>query len=98
MRGNRNFDAGANGPASFGRTANGVVGEVRLDIAEGGPAGAVDEKAVESIADAAARRGEPSVLGQALSGAEAGGRKSAEAAESVQSPSASTPNTSQPTW
>jgi hypothetical protein len=46
----------------------------------------------------AARRGEPSVLGQAPSGAEAGGREGAEAAESVQSPSASTPNTSQPTW
>ena len=27
MRGNRNLDAGAGGPTSFGRDANGVVGE-----------------------------------------------------------------------
>ena len=46
MRGNSDFDAGANGPAGFGRAAHGVVGEVCLDIAEGGAAGAIDEKAV----------------------------------------------------
>ena len=83
-------------PAS-GRAAHGVVREVRLDIAEGGAAGAIDEKAVEGIADAAARCGEPSVLGQATSGAEAGGAvvvKVPKPLKSAQSPSASTPNTS----
>ena len=72
-RGNRNLDAGASSQAGFGRAANGVVGEVRLDIAEGSPAGAVDEKTVESVTGAAARRDEPSVLGQATSRTEAGG-------------------------
>ena len=51
-------------PASFGRAAHGVSGEVRLNTAKGGAAGAVDEKAVESIGGAAARRGEPAIVGQ----------------------------------
>ena len=101
MRGNCDFDAGAGGPTSLGRVANGVVGEVRLDIAEGGAAGAVDEKTVESVTGAAARRDEPSVLGQATSRTEAGAAvvvKVPKPLESAQSPSASTPNTHEPTW
>src|SRR5690348_15817284 len=83
MRSNCDFDAGAGGPAGFGRAAHGIVGEVRLDIAEGSAAGAVDEKAVESIAGTAACRGKPSVLGQATSGAEAGGAGGGESTEAA---------------
>ena len=57
MRGHCNFDPGTGGPAGFGRAAYGIVGEVGLNSAEGGAAGAVDEKAVESVTGAAARRG-----------------------------------------
>ena len=41
MRGNRDFDARAGGPAGFDRAGHGIVGEVRPNIAEGGTAGAV---------------------------------------------------------
>ena len=64
MRGNSDFDASAGGPAGFGRAADGVERKVGLDVAEGSAAGAIDEKAVESIAGAAARRGEPAIVGQ----------------------------------
>src|SRR5215472_13299825 len=83
MRGNCDFDAGAGGPAGFGRTANRIVGKVRLDIAEGGAPGAVDEKALESIAGAAARCGKPSILCQAPPGAEAGGTGGGKGAEAA---------------
>ena len=73
MRGNSDFDAGAGGPTSLGRVAKGVVRKVCSDTAEGAAAGAIDEKAVESVTGAAARRDEPSVLGQATSRTEAGG-------------------------
>src|SRR5439155_12033436 len=82
MRSNCNFDAAAGGPAGFGHAANGIVGEVRLDITKRCTAGAID-KAVESIAGAAARCGEPSVLSQATSGAEAGGARGGEGTEAA---------------
>ena len=83
VRGNCNFDAGAGGPAGFGRAADGVERKVGLDVAESSAAGAIDKKAVESIASAAARRGKPSVLGQATSGAEAGGAGGGEGTEAT---------------
>src|SRR5215472_10452932 len=83
MRGNCNLDPGARGPAGFGRAAHGIVGEVRLDVADGSASGAIDEKAVESIAGAAAHGGEPSVLGQTTSSAEAGGASRGKGAEAA---------------
>src|SRR5579863_476406 len=80
MRGKGNFYAGAAGPAGFGRIADRIAGEVGADVAEGGAAGAIDEEAVERIADAATHGGEPIVSGQAASSAEARRRERAEAA------------------
>ena len=64
MRSNCNFHTSAGSPASFDRAAYGVSGKIRLNTAKGGAAGAVDEKAVESIGGAAARRGEQAIVGQ----------------------------------
>ena len=95
----RNLDAGADCPAGFDCAANGIVGEVRPDIAKGGAAGAVDKEAIERIAGAAAHGAEPTVL---LSGSlrhrELEAVKVPKPLASAQSPSASTPNTSDPTW
>src|ERR1700728_2466717 len=51
-----------------------------LDIAEGGATGAVNEIAIEGIADAAARRCQPGVLRLAAARTQGGGGKGAEAA------------------
>ena len=101
MRGNCNFHTSAGSPASFDRAAYGVSGKIRLNTAKGGAAGAVDEKAVESIAGAAARRGEPAIVGQATSGAEAASAGGGEGPEAVRvGPAAISldPDTHGPAW
>ena len=63
VRGNGGFDTGAGGPADLRRAVKGQGAGIGLQIAERTTGGAVEQDAVEGIAGAAARRGEPVALG-----------------------------------